>query len=169
MTFGICEHFRTLARFNAWANNEVYDAVATLPAAEIGKARPAAYFDSILGTLNHLLVCDLLWFGRVAGVDPGVSSLDQILHEDFGALRAARAAADARIVDLVDALDEARLAADLSYGSMAGDPNSMPLGIVLASVFNHQTHHRGQVHALLKEAGAETPDLDIPVYWAAAG
>ena len=52
---------------------------------------------------------------------------------------------------------------------MAGDPCRLPLGIVLASVFNHQTHHRGQIHALLKEAGARTPDLDIPVYWAEAG
>ena len=165
----LSEHFRTLARFNAWANNEVYDAVATLPAAEIGKPRPAAYFDSILGTLNHLLVVDLLWFGRVAGVDPGVTSLDQVLHEDFGVLRKARATEDARIIALVESLDETQLAADLSYRSMAGDACQMPLRIVLASVFNHQTHHRGQIHGLLKEAGARTPDLDIPVYWAEAG
>ena len=98
----LSEHFRTLARFNAWANNEVYDAVATLPAAEIGKPRPAAYFDSILGTLNHLLVVDLLWFGRVAGADPGVTSLDQVLHDDFGVLRKARATEDARIIALVE-------------------------------------------------------------------
>ncbi|MHC4984442.1 MAG: DinB family protein [Planctomycetota bacterium] len=163
------DHFRTLARFNAWANTRVYDAVGALPDGEYGKARPAAYFGSIHGTLNHLLVVDRLWFGRVEGVNPGITGLDQILHDSFDELRRVREAEDARIIALVDGLDEAALGADLSYSSLAGDPYAMPLRIVLAAVFNHQTHHRGQVHALIKEAGAEPPALDIPVYWSARG
>ena len=159
------DHFRTLARFNAWANTKIYDAVGALPVGECEKMRPAAYFGSIHGSLNHLLVVDRLWFGRVEGVDRGITSLDQILHDGFDELQRAREAEDTRIIALVDGLEEAALGADLSYSSLAGDPYAMPLRIVLAAVFNHQTHHRGQVHALLKEAGAEPPALDIPVYW----
>lgn len=165
----LSEHFQTLARFNAWANRTIYDAIAALPEGEYHKACPAAYFGSIHGTLNHLLVVDRLWFGRIEKVDPGVTGLDQILYDDFDSLRPAREAEDARIVALVEGLDEARLAAELSYKSMAGDPYVLPVRIILAAIFNHQTHHRGQVHALIKGAGAEPPGLDIPVYWAATG
>jgi uncharacterized damage-inducible protein DinB len=163
------DHFRSLARFNAWANRRIYDAVEALPAGEYDKPRPAAYFGSIHGTLNHLLATDRLWFGRIEGVERGVTALDQILCEDLAPLRAARAAEDARIVALVDALDEGALAGDLSYRSMAGGAMTLPLRVALAAVFNHQTHHRGQVHALIKEAGAEPPPLDIPVYWSDQG
>jgi uncharacterized damage-inducible protein DinB len=163
------DHFWTLARFNAWANTRVYDAVGALPEGEYKKGRPAAYFGSIHGTLNHLLVTDRLWFGRIEGVDRGITALDQILCEDLAALRAAREAEDERITTLVDGLDEAALAKDLSYRSMLGGTLTLPLRVALAAVFNHQTHHRGQVHALLKEAGAEPPALDIPVYWSERG
>jgi uncharacterized damage-inducible protein DinB len=165
----LSEHYRTMGRFNAWANRTIYEAVATLSEADYLKQRPAAYFGSIHGTLNHLLVVDLLWFGRVEGVAPGVTSLDQTLHKDFEALRGARQAEDARIVALMDGLDEARLAEDLHFTATTGTAHVLPLRIALAAVFNHQTHHRGQVHALLNEAGAEPPALDIPVYWAAEG
>ncbi len=163
------DHFRTLASFNAWANARIYGAVGALPEGEYRKARTAAYFGSILGTLNHLLVVDRLWFGRVEGVDCGITGLDQILHDGLDELRRAREAEDARIIALVDGLDEAALGADLSYASLAGDRYAMPLRIVLAAIFNHQTHHRGQAHALIKEAGAEPPALDIPVYWSERG
>lgn len=159
------DHFRTLARFNAWANTQIYDAAGALPDGEYEKTRSAAYFGSIHGSLNHLLVVDRLWFGRVEGVDRGITGLDQILHDDFSGLRAAREAEDERIVALVDGLGDEALTTDLSYKSMAGGTFAMPLNVVLAAVFNHQTHHRGQVHALVKEAGAEPPALDIPVYW----
>lgn len=165
----LSEHYRTMGRFNAWANRQIYDAVASLPDEDYRKERPAAFFGSIHGTLNHLLVVDLLWFGRVEGVASGVTGLDQILHEEFGALRGAREAADARIVALMDGLDEARLGSDLHFTATTGTAHVLPLRIALAAVFNHQTHHRGQAHALLTEAGAAPPPLDIPVYWAAEG
>ncbi len=163
------DHFRTMARFNAWANRRIYDAVGGLPEDEYRKARPAAYFGSIHGTLNHLLATDRLWFGRVEGVDRGVTALDQILCDGFASLRTAREAEDERIIALVDGLDEVALAGELSYRSMLGGTLALPLRVALAAVFNHQTHHRGQVHALIKEAGAEPPALDIPVYWSERG
>ena len=158
------DHFRTFGHFNRWANREIYGAVAGLPEGEIHKERPAAYFGSIQGTLNHILVVDRLWFGRIAGTDPGVTRLDQILHDDFPALRTARQAEDTRIIELIEGLDEAALAGDCDYTDTKGNPWTLPIRRMLATVFNHQTHHRGQVHALLKEAGAEPPALDLPVF-----
>ncbi|MEE8502198.1 MAG: DinB family protein, partial [Kiloniellales bacterium] len=84
------DHFRMMGRFNAWANRRVYDAVAALGDDDYRKTRPAAFFGSIHGTLNHLLVVDHLWFGRIEGTDSGVTSLDQILQDDLAGLRAAR-------------------------------------------------------------------------------
>ncbi len=158
------EHFRTFAGFNQWANGRVYGAVTSLPEAEVRKDRPAAYFGSILGTLNHILVTDRLWFGRVAGIESGIKSLDQVLYEDFPPLHDARQAEDKRIVDMIDGLDEAAVAGNQDYMDTAGNPWTMPIRQMLATVFNHQTHHRGQVHALLKEAGVEPPSLDLPLY-----
>jgi len=162
------EHFRTFGRFNQWANREIYRAVAGLPEAAYRKVRPAAYFGSIHGTLNHILAIDRLWFGRVADVPAGITRLDVILHDTFAALDEARQIEDRRIVELVDGLDEATLAGERKYKDTKGNPGSMPIRYMLATVFNHQTHHRGQVHALLKEAGVEPPALDLPVYLAAA-
>ncbi len=160
----MCDHFQTFARFNQWANREIYDVVTNLPETEVYKKRPAAYFGSIQGTLNHILVIDRLWFGRIAGIDPGITRLDLILHEDFPPLHEARQAEDLRIVNLVDGLDEAALAGNCDYNDTSGKPWTMPIRRMLATVFNHQTHHRGQVHALLKEAGQEPPALDLPVF-----
>ena len=158
------EHFRTFGRFNQWANREIYGTVASLSEGEVRKDRPAAYFGSINGTLNHVLVTDRLWFGRMAGIDPGIDRLDLILYEDFPKLHEARQAEDQHIVDLIDGLDEAALAGNRDYKDIKGKSWTMPIRHMLAAVFNHQTHHRGQVHAMLKEAGLEPPALDLPVY-----
>lgn len=166
----IGEHFRTLARYAAWANGLVYEAAAALPEAAYRQARPAAYFTSIHGTLNHILLVDLLWFGRLAGTPAqGIERLDQILYEDLPSLDAARQAEDERIVRLVDGLDTDALAATCHYTDSRGRPGALPAWQILATVFNHQTHHRGQVHALLKDAGVEPPSLDLPVYLRSLG
>lgn len=158
------DHFRMMGRFNAWANRRVYDAVAGLGDDDYRKTRPAAFFGSIHGTLNHLLVVDHLWFGRIEGTDSGVTSLDQILYDDLAGLRAAREAEDARIVGLIDAMSEDELAREAAFKLMNGTPVTMPVRHMLATVLNHQTHHRGQVHALLKEARVPPPPLDIVYY-----
>jgi len=155
------EHFRTLAHVNQWANRQIYEAVAKLPAAEVTKQRPAAYFGSILNTLNHLLVVDRLWFGRVADVPSGLTRLDEILHDDFAALSAARQAEDRRIVELIDGLDDAVLAGDRSYTDTKGRPWTMPVRRMLTAVFNHQTHHRGQITTLLTQQGCDPGSTDL--------
>jgi len=164
------EHFRLLAGFNRWANGRIYDAAAALRTADYYKTRACAFFGSIHGTLNHLLLVDLLWFGRLAAAVPAISRLDEILYDDFTSLRAAREAEDARIVELLRGMAEADLGQDCRF-TLISEPGerAMQPQLMLATVFNHQTHHRGQVHAMLKEAGAEPPALDLINYPEALG
>jgi len=154
-------HFVTFARYNAWANARLYDACEALPGAAYFAERPAAFFGSLHGTLNHILVGDRAWMRRLTGQGPEPRSLDEELYADLASLRAARAAEDARILSFVEGLDDAALAAELRYRTMAGEEHANPVGLVLAHMFNHQTHHRGQAHALVKDAAAEPPPLDL--------
>ncbi len=158
----LTDHFRMLARYNAWANRRVYEVAAALPEADYRRPRPCAFFTSIHGTLNHLLVVDRLWLARIEGATHGIESLDQILHDDLAALRRGQAASDARMIGLVDGLGEADLAGERRYDMLsAPGACSSPVQLILATLFNHQTHHRGQVHAMLKETRVPPPPLDI--------
>ena len=154
------EHFRTLARYNAWANRHLYDACAALSDAEFRKPRQA-FFGSILGTLNHVLVADRVWLGRLEGVPSGIAALDQILYGDLADLAAARTAEDARITALVDGYGAGEIGRDLVYRTMAGTEHRTPVVWVLSHLFNHQTHHRGQAHGLLSQTAVPPPPLDL--------
>ncbi|MHA1601355.1 MAG: DinB family protein [Alphaproteobacteria bacterium] len=154
-------HFPLMARFNAWANARIYDSVARLPDAAY-RADCKAFFGSIHGTLNHLLLVDRLWGGRIEGVDRGIRTLDEILYEDFSALREARTNEDKRLIDLVDSLDEAQLEKPIPYRRIIGDGmEEARAGHMLITLFNHQTHHRGQVHVLLTQADIVPAALDV--------
>ena len=156
-------YFRTFARYNQWANQRLYAACARLPEAEYAKPRQC-FFGSIHNTLNHLLVGDRIWLGRFEGKDAGIKALDQILYDDFAALRAAREAEDARIIEITDRLADGALGAMLAYRNMKGEPYETRLDWVLAHFFNHQTHHRGQVHDMLSQTTVAPPPLDLIFY-----
>ena len=156
-------HFRTLAAYNRWSNVRLYDACAGLGDAARKQDR-GAYFSSIHNTLNHILVGDRAWLDRVEGIDTGPVTLDAVLFDDFDALRQARAAEDDRIDRVLMGLDETRMAGDLSYRNVAGESHRTPLRLVLTHLFNHQTHHRGQVHGMLSQAGMPPPELDLIYY-----
>jgi uncharacterized damage-inducible protein DinB len=158
-------HFPLLARFNAWVNGRLYDTVAQLSDADYRKDR-GAFFGSIHNTLNHLLVVDRLWVGRIAGTDPGIRALDQILYDDFDALRVARRTEDERLIAFVDGLDEAALRRMVAYRLVDGTARETRCDLILLTLFNHQTHHRGQVHAMLTQAGVVPPPLDAIFYLA---
>lgn len=155
------EHFQIFARYNAWANNRLYAVVERLPEDEMTRERPAAYFGSILGTLNHILVGDRVWMARFEGGESGIRSLDQILHDDWEELRDARREEDRRIMAFVDRMRAQDYERRLAFRTLKGEPGSGTYGQLFAHLFNHQTHHRGQVHALVKEAGAEPPAIDL--------
>jgi uncharacterized damage-inducible protein DinB len=108
------DHFPLMARFNAWANRRLYQAVASLPEAAY-RAERGAFFGSVHRTLNHLLVVDRLWSGRIRGEDHGSLRLDQILCDDLATLCAAREVEDERLIELVDGFDPAHLARTVRY------------------------------------------------------
>ncbi len=153
-------HFRRMAAYNRWANERLYEAAGNLSPEELAAPR-SGFFPSLLKTLNHILVGDTVWMGRLDGTGSSIRSLDQILHTEFGALKAARVAMDNRIVAYVDALVPARLEEDLVYRTVAGDPMRTHVAQVLAHFFNHQTHHRGQAHAMLSSTKVAPPVLDL--------
>ena len=154
------ELFPMLARFNAWANERIYDCSAKLPDAEYRRDRKA-FFGSIHATLNHLLVVDKVWRARVEGSVTDVKSLDQVLHDNLPALCSARVAEDEALIRMVDGLGPTDGSRIVNYRFMNGTPGATPVDIVLITLFNHQTHHRGQVHTMLTQAGITPPPLDI--------
>src|ERR1700687_5863786 len=154
-------HYQMFGHYNAWANGRLYAAVALL-GSEQYRADRGAFFKSVHGTLNHLLVTDRVWMQRFTGEGDAPNRLDAILFETFDELRAAREAEDRRIVGFVDGLDDRRIAGTIKYRRVSSPEQfQQPLRPALAPWVTHQTHHRGQVHALLTAlAGKATvPEL----------
>jgi uncharacterized damage-inducible protein DinB len=151
---------RRLARYNRLANERLYDACARLDDDARKQPRPA-FFGSIHGTLNHIMVGDRIWLARFEGKDVPSTGLDAILYEDFSELRAARTAEDARIETFVDGLDEAWLAGSIRYVNNQGRTFDDPNALLVQHLFNHQTHHRGQVHDMLSQTDVPPPSLDM--------
>ena len=155
------DHFRMFARYNTWANARLYDAVALLSDADY-RADRGAFFGSVHGTLNHLLLGDRLWMHRFTGEGRTYAALDLILQARFADLRADREREDARIEAFISAIDDSALAQPIRYQTLSQPaPITQQLGSALAHFFNHQTHHRGQVHGLLSGFGRPAPSLDL--------
>ena len=154
-------YFQMFASYNAWANARLYDAAAGLTDAQYRENR-GAFFKSVHGTLNHLLVTDRVWMQRITGEGTAPDRLDAILFEDFAGLRAARENEDRRIIDHIASLDEAAFAGVIRYRRVSTpDMYEQPLTPAVAHLFNHQTHHRGQAHALLTALTGKGPELDL--------
>ncbi|HKI98676.1 MAG TPA: DinB family protein [bacterium] len=163
------EPLRLMAHFNAWANARLYGAVAGLSDADYRRER-GLFFGSIHGTLNHLLVVDRLWCGRLEGQDHGDLTLDCVLHDNLAALRAAREAEDARLIRIVEGLDAAALTGTVTYRVILGEgTETVRRDHLLLGQFNHQTYHRGQVVAAMNQDGIEPPPLDVIFYLEAQG
>ena len=156
-------YVQRMARYNRWQNENLYGASDRLPDDERRRER-GAFFGSIHKTLSHLLWADRMWMSRFAGTPrPQGGIPDSVsLYPDWQALKQERAAFDGVIVDWTDGLDHAWLADDLVWYSGAIRAEvSRPRWLLLAHFFNHQTHHRGQVHCMLTQAGAQPDDTDL--------
>jgi uncharacterized damage-inducible protein DinB len=161
------DHCRALARYNRWMNAKLYAVASTLSDEERKRDR-GAFFRSLHGTLNHLLLADRVWMGRFTGVDlhgdwlgpGGIRSLDQELYADFEALRQERTKTDEEIEAWAGSLTPEKLFAPLRY-TRKGTTYDHPLWWSLAHLFNHQTHHRGQVSTLLMQAGHDPGVTDL--------
>lgn len=163
-------HLRRMARYNAWANTRLYAACLRLPAAVYHAPRPS-FFGSIHATLNHLLVADRLWRARIEGASPPYKRLDEAPWAGLDELAQERAAEDALIVARLDRADEAELARDAVYRMVTSPATEMRTSVHVCwlHVFNHQTHHRGQVHDQLSQTEIAPPPLDLVFYLREAG
>jgi uncharacterized damage-inducible protein DinB len=158
-------HFLQLARYNVWATRRLLDAVAVVSEADY-RMDMGLFFKSIHGTLNHLLVGEhMVWYRRFAkGVSPqkadGVT-LDMEAEPDRARLGQALKGGAANWLPLIESWPAERFDGVLSYTTMRGTPATLPFAATLAHVFNHGTHHRGQITAALTALGHASPDLDL--------
>lgn len=167
-----CEDIRLLAQYNETMNLRLYDAASTLPAAEVGADR-GAFFGSLLGTMNHLIVGDTIWLTRFAlhparfqaleslRDAPLPTSLSQSFGDSLPALRAHRLRLDGMIKAFASELRPSDLEQVLAYRTMRGLPFQKRFGSLLLHFFNHQTHHRGQCTTLLTQAGVDIGVTDL--------
>lgn len=166
--------FLRYAQYNSWFNGQLFELVATLDDEERKRDR-GAFFGSIHDTLDHILLCDRSWLGRIARSElpfPSLESadlvfelrsLDQGVAANFDSLVEQRRATDAVLEAFVRELTPELLERDLAYKNSTGIDFSNPLWHVVAHVFNHQTHHRGQVTTLLSQLGHDPGITDFMV------
>ena len=166
------EHIALMATYNQWMNRKVYDTAGTLTHAQLTLDRQA-FFGSILGTLNHLMLGDTVWLKRFAehpahfaALAPlnGIATpgdLKQLAFASLAELSAHRAWLDQLIIDWVPSVLEADLDHRLYYHNMRGMAADKPFFSLLVHFFNHQTHHRGQVTTLLSQAGVDVGITDL--------
>ncbi|HEY4169420.1 MAG TPA: DinB family protein [Reyranella sp.] len=154
------EPWAQYARYNRLANELLYAACARLSGADYRRDL-GAFFGSVHGTLNHLLLGDTIWMTRFEGGTHPSTGLNTILFEQFEALHAARQAMDRRIerffADLPSGFDRG----SVRYVNNSGFDTEDPWQVILAHFFNHQTHHRAQVHTLLSQLDQDPPVLDL--------
>lgn len=152
-----------MVRYNQWQNDNIYGAADTL-SDEARRADRGGFFKSIYATLSHILWADRIWMSRLSDWQaPGIGipgSTD--LFPEWAALKVERAASDAAFLRWGDMVQQTDIDGDLTYANSAGVTNTRNRAICLIQVFNHQTHHRGQVHAMLTAAGAAPSDTDVP-------
>lgn len=154
---------RTMARYNQWMNSRLYALVATVSDADRKQDR-GAFFKSVHGTLNHILLADKVWLGRFVKQPFVVAALDQELYADFDQLRLAREETDQRILQWADELTPGQLAGELRFTPITSPVEKvLPMYLAVTHIFNHQTHHRGQITTLLSQMGIDAGITDLPM------
>ena len=165
-------HIELLAAYNQWMNTKVFDSAMQLEDKELA-ADKGAFFGSILGTLNHILVGDTIWLQRFARHPANYvaletvrnlskpDSLDQVLFADIRSLKQHRDMIDFTITQWASSIAEIDLDLALQYADMKGQASNRPFFSLLMHFFNHQTHHRGQVTTLLSQAGIDVGETDL--------
>ncbi len=158
------DYVKVMARYNLWQNSQLYSILKQMDDAELERDR-GAFFGSIKGTLNHLLWGDLLWLSRFAGGDyPKIESASHFvdLYKTISIWSSERFRCDNRIITWAEGLKQINLMGELTWKSITMDKEvKTPLSRCITHYFNHQTHHRGQVHAMLTAAGQKAPVSDL--------
>lgn len=166
------DQFRLMAHYNRHQNQKVYNAASRLPSDTLAQNR-GAYFGSIIGTLNHIAVCDIIWMQRFSNhpakfnglgevvARPTPTGLDQILAPELESLKQIRLELDGDIVNFAGELTPDHLNAALDFIDTQGNPYRKPFSSLVQHFFNHQTHHRGQVGTLLMQLGEDVGVTDL--------
>jgi uncharacterized damage-inducible protein DinB len=166
------DHVRLMASYNGWMNARLYDAAGRLSAEALALDR-GAYFGSVLGTLNHIVVADTIWLKRFAThpvnyveLDPLRSlatpaALDEMRFNDFAEIAKHRRMLDDVIATWSETVDDADLEHVLRYANMKGVVSERRVVSLVMHFFNHQTHHRGQATTLLSQAGIDVGITDL--------
>jgi uncharacterized damage-inducible protein DinB len=152
--------FRMLARYNRIANERLYEACGRLEPVDFRRERKGS-FGSIHGLLNHVLLGDRIWMSRFAGRGHTTPPLNSILFEDFAELRSARAAQDGEIEAFFAQTDTDFLQRQLPYTNNQGKYYVEAAPVAVLHFFNHQTHHRAQVHVMISQTDIKPPSLDM--------
>jgi len=157
------QYVRTMALYNRWQNGSLADAAAGLSVEAIDEER-GAFWGSILKTLNHILWADRVWMARFEGLERPPLSMEEgaLVHATLAEYIPARSAFDAHINEWSKCVCDDWLAGDLAwYSGAVGRDMVTPCWLCVTHFFNHQTHHRGQVHAMLTAKGAWPDDTDL--------
>lgn len=155
-------YYQLMAEYNLWMNQKIYAICTDIPD-EKRKEDLGAFFKSIHGTLNHLLYGDKAWMGRFTNQQFTITAIAQELYSDFDALKAEREKTDQKILEWSRHLEPQWLSQPFEYASnVDGKHRILPTWMLVTHMFNHQTHHRGQVTTLIKQQGYDPGTTDIP-------
>jgi len=152
-----------LTRYKRWADELIFQAVQALPPGELTKERPTL-FKTILNTLNHIYVVDLVWQAHLAGRKHGISALNAVLHADIDDLWRAQQAVDDWYVAVSDSLTDTALSERVEFEFVDGKKGTMSRGGILMHVVNHTTYHRGWLADLFFQIPLCPPTTDLPVF-----
>jgi uncharacterized damage-inducible protein DinB len=153
------------ARFNAWANERLHKACGQLTPEDLRRDRKA-FFRSIMGTLNHILLVDMLYRDRLEGRTSPFKGLDDELHAELGLLSEAQHTMDQYYVELSAGFDDDAMDSPLEFVTLLDAPEQwrMPRWIYFTNLFQHQIHHRGQIHDMLSQCDLDPPPIGFVEY-----
>jgi uncharacterized damage-inducible protein DinB len=161
------EGAKSLARYKTWADDLTLSAVAALPPAEAARERPTL-FKSIIGTLNHSYVVDLIWQAHLEGRAHGFTARNALLHPELAALTEAQRKANEWLSAWVAAQSDVSLREAVTFRLVSGEEGTMTRGEILLHIVNHATYHRGWVSDLFFQIPAKPPTTDWNVFLTAA-
>jgi uncharacterized damage-inducible protein DinB len=157
------QNIRMLSRYAAWANDRLYDALADLPERALTKPHPIV-FGSILRTLNHVYLMDLVWRAHLRGVPHGFTTRNPEECPPFAELRAAQKDIDQWYIQCSDDMLESSCGEIVNFSFIGGENGSMSRGEIVLHVVNHTTYHRGHIGCMICQVPAEPPTTDLPVF-----
>jgi uncharacterized damage-inducible protein DinB len=153
-------HFQMLSRYNRIANERLYESCGQLDPLEYRRQRQGS-FSSIHGLLNHILLGDRIWMARFQGRGQSTPPLNTVLFEDFADLHSARIREDHEMEAFFEHVTADFLERPFTYVNNKGHEYTEQPSVAVSHMFNHQTHHRGQVHVMLAQTAVQPPSLDL--------